>query len=439
MKYFDVKISTGALRDWASREFRVLEVPGKLVVPLASDEPTEPARVKPPGTAVMQGEPLTEAMVESSHTAVAPVDGVIGESTRAILLNGRNVPAVELTTTVVPGTACLPWEPFTPESRDLPLPGTDFPAALRDLGPWIDRLRNCGIWSHRQHSPDLIGQLHGALRRPIDAVICNLLDSDPDVPTNTLLANHFAHDMALGLTTIGKLIGASKLWAVEEAGTPVRWWEQVPWAAREAGMRLIFLRNDYPQGDPTLLMYTLLRRRLRPDRLPVEQGALMIDAATAIAIGRCVAHHRPMLQVPLAIHDHVSGTTQAMFAAIGMPVREVMAQAGVPIQHRLLRAGSLLRDLRIVPDAVIGGGELVIHATAVETPTNPDPCIRCGWCVEGCPTRIQPAGLLEASQHNDQALAEHFGIDACIECGICSYVCPSNLPLLEGIRKLKLS
>jgi Na+-translocating ferredoxin:NAD+ oxidoreductase subunit C len=34
-------------------------------------------------------------------------------------------------------------------------------------------------------------------------------------------------------------------------------------------------------------------------------------------------------------------------------------------------------------------------------------------------------------------LAEKYGIEACIECGICSYVCPSNLPLLEGIRRLK--
>jgi electron transport complex protein RnfC len=57
--------------------------------------------------------------------------------------------------------------------------------------------------------------------------------------------------------------------------------------------------------------------------------------------------------------------------------------------------------------------------------------------VEGCPTRINPAGLLEAAQRRNLDLADHYGLDSCIECGICTYVCPSHLPLLEGIRQLQ--
>jgi electron transport complex protein RnfC len=68
---------------------------------------------------------------------------------------------------------------------------------------------------------------------------------------------------------------------------------------------------------------------------------------------------------------------------------------------------------------------------------NPDPCIRCGWCVEACPSSIHPAGLLDASQRRDHAAADRYGISACVECGLCDYVCPSRLPILNGIRMMR--
>ena len=98
----------------------------------------------------------------------------------------------------------------------------------------------------------------------------------------------------------------------------------------------------------------------------------------------------------------------------------------------------VLRDVKLPDDAVVSAaGELVLHASPPEPAVIPDPCIRCGWCGETCPTRLRPAGVLEAAQNEDVALAERYGVDACIECGICSYVCPSHLPLLEGVRRIR--
>src|SRR5437016_6026422 len=48
-----------------------------------------------------------------------------------------------------------------------------------DLGEWADKLTAAKVAAHRRASPDLMAQLFQAIRRPIDTVICNLLDSDP--------------------------------------------------------------------------------------------------------------------------------------------------------------------------------------------------------------------------------------------------------------------
>jgi electron transport complex protein RnfC len=96
----------------------------------------------------------------------------------------------------------------------------------------------------------------------------------------------------------------------------------------------------------------------------------------------------------------------------------------------------VLRDVQIQPDTILGAGELIIHAAPMDSAAIPGSCIRCGWCADACPTRVHPAGILEAAQLDDPELAERNGLEACIECGICTYVCPSELPLLRGIRTM---
>ena len=124
-------------------------------------------------------------------------------------------------------------------------------------------------------------------------------------------------------------------------------------------------------------------------------------------------------------------------APVAMNVGELLHALGENDTDVLIRGGDLLRDHIVSRDAIVSAGELVLHTSDPEPDINPDACIRCAWCIEACPTRVQPAVILEAAQRDDAELAERAGIESCIECGICSYVCPSKLPLLEGIRVMK--
>jgi electron transport complex protein RnfC len=267
--------------------------------------------------------------------------------------------------------------------------------------------------------------------------VCSLLDSDSALPLNAALGAHYPWQIAAGAALLASIVGARHTYLVTDMDAPAAWSAAMKRLRPAMRFHLASIRNDYPQPDPTLLLYTLLHRRLRPGRLPVEAGAIQIDAAAALAIGRMIYDDAPMLSVPLAARDRVRGVTHFLDVPIGAPVGGVLLSLGAPSDELIFRSGELLRDQRVGAEAIVAGGELIVDVSPRQFQMVPDPCIRCGWCVEMCPTRVEPAGVLEAAQRGDARMGEHYGIEACIECGICSFVCPSHLPLLEGIRILR--
>lgn len=236
---------------------------------------------------------------------------------------------------------------------------------------------------------------------------------------------------------ISRLVGASQTIFCVDQRLPANWWNEIRARAGNAPARLLTMANDYPQADPTLLLYTVLNRRLKPGGLPTEQNAVVLDGAAALAIGRYFLADEAMTYTPLAVRDHARKLSHFAFAPIGMTLGDLLRSLGQSDSQTLIRGGDLLREILLTPETTIGPGELVVHTSDSEPDINPEACIRCGWCIEACPTRVQPAVILEAAQRDDLDMAERAGIEACIECGICSYVCPSKLPLLDGIRVMK--
>jgi electron transport complex protein RnfC len=171
--------------------------------------------------------------------------------------------------------------------------------------------------------------------------------------------------------------------------------------------------------------------------LPTEVGVLVLDAPAAIAIGSFVLSDRPAINTFVAVRVGMTRQVKRAVAPTGTDFGTILKSLGFPTSNVTVRAGELLRDRRVSLNGTIGEGELSLHVAPTEPVINPDPCVRCGWCVEICPTRVQPAVILDAAQRHDNDMADRGGLSACIECGHCTYICPSKLPLLATIRQLK--
>jgi electron transport complex protein RnfC len=417
--------------------FQPVATPAVLHVPSAFPVGDDAPAWKPAGQLLSAGDALVENPSAQSIVPIAPVGGRIGPPCGVRLTDGRQVHAVQF----YPDSTA-------PSDHDNALLNADIiQSALRAvdttaLGEWADRLRLHGLWADRWTGPDLLGQLHAALRRPVDRLVLNLLDSDPWLSLNGLAVAAWPTEVAVGVGLLARLSGAEQSWAlVDQADPPTRHAEVREAAALYASdLRMAPIENDYPQPDPTLVVFATTRRRLKPGRLPTDQGVLLVDAVGAAAVGRLLIEASAATTLPVVVYDQPRNVLRCLEVLPGTPVSAVLEEVGVPEAVREIYAGSPLRQLRVEGDDVFaGGGESTLFAAPPQPRPTPDPCVRCGWCVEGCPTRCRPASLLEAAQRDDLDLAKAAGLDACIECGLCTYVCPSRLPLLEGIRILRSS
>jgi electron transport complex protein RnfC len=383
--------------------------------------------VVPAGVRVVAGQPLLADIANAAGVPLAPAAGVVAGVTSVRLL-GNSGPTAAVEIEIDPGSVRAPQESGSP------------PPSPTDLPSLIERLRTCGVRAARTCSPDLLAQLDAARSNKVDTILCSLLDPAGGSALSAVVLRTLGKEMLAGVDAIARATGAVRVWLVADTNIINRATALVRRSASSANdtgnptppatpsrLTVVELENDYPQADPTLLLYALLGRKLPPGRLPSDANVILLDGAAAAAVGRAATRNEPMLDVPIEVRDSARSRSTVYTAAVGLPVRFLLDAAGLRTSELTLRAGAALRDMRVSCDAVVdGGGEPSIDAGPLSSPINPDPCIRCGWCVEACPVRIHPAAILEAAQDADPAMAADAGLHACIECGICSYVCPSR-------------
>lgn len=395
---------------------RHLQTPATLRIPVLATG----GDIRPSGAAVRSGEALATGDAQGP-LPLSPANGIVRGVDNVRLLGGGQVPAVRVQT-----------------HRDQSHPGiSPRPARPADLPGWIDLLCRNGVSASRRECPDLIAQLRAARTRRPAVLICNLLDDDPRTRLAGVLWRRHAVALLRGLMLLAAALSAKQACLVVADDWPGRIRQIAQRLAERVGAAVVSVPPTYPQSHPALLLLTLLQKPIRRRDLPTEAGAVIADAAALLAVDGAARRGRPMLRVPLAIHDTTKGRTHYASAPVGMRLGEAMEQLGISHTGKGMGTGAMLEQIPAEADDIIGPGALTVHVADAGSPVVPAACIRCGWCVQVCPTRVQPAGLLEAAQLEDPELADRHGLRSCIECGLCDYVCPAHLPLLEAIRELR--
>ena len=411
--------------DAAIRQFPFAPV---LVIPLAQHIGAPAVAVVREGQEVERGQLLARAEGFVSVPQHAPASGVVRRISLAPSISGRMSEAVYLqphpgsSQEIAEGQAC-----------DLAAAGADeVIAAIQSAG--IVGLGGAAFPTHVKLKPP-----EG---KTIDTLILNGVECEPYLTTDHRVMLEQTDDIYLGLRYLLKATGAGRALIGVEANK-LDAVEQLRSAAPgdiDVATRVVNVK--YPQGAEKMLITALLGKEVPSGGLPADLGVVVVNVATAAEIGRLLPHGRGIQERVVTITGPAVRRKGNYRIPIGTPLRFALEQADISDDvTRVFLGGPMMgQALSSLDIPITKGTSGFVAFTSQETGSRPDeyPCIRCAYCVDACPIRLNPSqlGLLALNSEYDR-MADEFNLMDCFECGACSYVCPSHIPLVQRFRDSK--
>jgi electron transport complex protein RnfC len=157
---------------------------------------------------------------------------------------------------------------------------------------------------------------------------------------------------------------------------------------------------------------------------------------------------QPFIRQLVSVAGSAVPTPHNIWVYAGTALADILTYAGVgfPFAGRVALGGPMMGGSRYSLKAGIGKRVRGLYAAsglllADERKSRfyqSCACVRCGKCVEVCPSGIAPIAIAEQVKFHDLTRALEAGLLSCLECGLCVFVCPSQLPLVEMIKLGKL-
>jgi electron transport complex protein RnfC len=395
-------------------------MPSRLRVPLSFGQPACARCVVDVGQYVSAGEVIAVAEDSSAVDIYAPLAGKV-EAVTSASIPGEDgfvgVDAVELSQLgEATGTATPP-------------PTWDWRSA--DVEELRRRIVSGGLVTHRRPVMTMRRWLERATARPCRTLIANVMESQPYVTADHRLLVEHGTEVVRGLAMLVRAVDAkSTLLAVDHRRTDD--YRELIGPARLYHIEPVALPHKYPIGNDRMLAGVLGGWEAPPDGDVFDTGTAVIDAATCFAVYRSVACGIPPRGRVVTVSGERVRECGNFYVPFGTPCLSLADGAEPPVIH-----GGPMSAIVCTEDSVVTPSTSAILAVAQTPVAAPGPCIRCGWCTDHCPARLNVAALNDAFELGEVELAEKLGVMASVECGVCTYVCPARLPLTQRVKQLK--
>ncbi|MBR2578142.1 MAG: RnfABCDGE type electron transport complex subunit C, partial [Erysipelotrichaceae bacterium] len=196
------------------------------------------------------------------------------------------------------------------------------------------------------------------------------------------------------------------------------------------------LKDLYPMGWERTMVYEALHKHY--DRLPIEAGAIITSATTAIYVGRATITGLPINEKIITVSGDAVKEPHNVLARIGTPFRDLIyACGGYTADKVTVLAGGPMMGSSLNNDEIstvpASNAVTVLKYTVDEEMS----CLRCGSCANNCPSGLRPVNIMEALKANDIERMRKLKVTDCVECGLCTYNCPSKIAVTENMRRAK--
>ncbi len=352
------------------------------------------------------------------------------------------------------------WSPHEIENHSIPpasptaerpIPPVASANDTRDCKAFLELLTRAGITRTSTIIPSISEQIADLSDRRIRSLVLNLLPTQPDFALPAALSIAAFDELREGITALQNFIRARRLTLVIDRQDHItaRRWKKAR-ADSLVNFEIISLLNRYPQSHHTVLLRTLFGKKLLPSELPTRANRFVVDPVACWALGRFLRTSQPLSHRPVQIFICESPrrtvAPRVVMARLGEPVTDLLRRLGVTVANRQIILNGMLTGHEALPDAAIASDTESIAVRLLPLEELASPCIACGWCVDVCPTQLNPVGLFDLARtaqgkRGSGVVTTITPTDGeslgCIGCGLCSYVCPTRLPLMQELLDLR--
>ncbi|MDR0961743.1 MAG: electron transport complex subunit RsxC [Mediterranea sp.] len=271
-----------------------------------------------------------------------------------------------------------------------------------------------------------------------DCLIINAVECEPYLTADHQLMLEHAEEIMVGVSILMKAVKVNKAFIGIENNKPdaVQLFTKV--AGGYAGIEIVPLKVQYPQGGEKQLIDAIIKRQVSSGALPISTGAVVQNVGTAFAVYEAVQKNKPLLERVVTVTGKSLSKPSNFLVRIGTPVQQLIdACGGLPEDTgKIISGGPMMGKALIntaVPTAKGTSGILIMNRKEAKR-ADVQPCIRCAKCVNACPMGLEPYLLSALAENTEFERMEKERIMDCIECGSCQFTCPANRPLLDYCR-----
>ena len=272
-----------------------------------------------------------------------------------------------------------------------------------------------------------------------EILIINGVECEPYLTSDYRTMLERGEQLVVGVRILMRAIGVTKAVIGVEANKPDAVKHLQTILAGATDIKVQMLKTQYPQGGEKQLIAAVTGREVpAPPALPIDVGAVVCNASTAVAVYEAVQKNKPLIERVVTVTGSAVPAPKNLLTRFGTPVEALIAKCGGLAEGdvKVINGGPMMgRALSNIGMPVMKGcsGITIMVGDAAKRGVE-SACIKCAKCVEACPMGLEPYLLSKQARKKAWDAMEANDITSCIECGCCQFTCPANIPLLDYIR-----
>ena len=411
----------------SKRPVEVLALPDTVNIPLAQHIGAPAAAKVAKGDKVLAGQLIAEASSFMSANIHAPISGTVtavdmqpnGQGVRQMMITIQRegdqwAEGIDLSKTLV---------------RECALSSQEIIAKIKDAG--IVGMGGATFPTHVK--------LSVPPGKKAEVLIINGVECEPYLTSDHRTMLERGEELLVGVSILMKAIGVDRASIGIENNKPDAIAHLRQLSAAYPGVEVVPLKVMYPQGGEKQLIAAVTGRQVPPPpALPIDVGAVVCNASTAVAVYEAVQKNKPLVERVVTVTGKGMKEPKNLLTRMGTPVSALIeAAGGLPEDAgKVINGGPMMGRamINLASPVTKGCSGITVMSGRDAVRREPSQCIKCAKCVAACPMGLEPYFLSKMAQKKNWDELEAQMITSCIECGCCQSTCPSYLPLLDWVR-----